>query len=422
MMDFFKCLIIVIFCKYVVARTKTYSLSNKQGTLSLNRTRLTIFIDLHHDEIYWPQDEIADYCRYLKVAFRRNPCLTATLFHPTMSKFIEVNEWNLESTLDSVLHYRLSDVRYMRPLVINMTSVIEDFVVETKPNCLGTNHTVKQTVLYISNFFTSGHEPLRELSDIGGSCSVLMVAFFWNGIFGSYKDKDLNFLDWLPFHRLITYLTDLQPFKIKELLPSHIELFKLIENPNFNRFEYYEKTLVSDFQFSNSLRTNATKWLFVRINWIDFLTSFDMDPILQFLNILGKKLEGMSFQYNVILPEFTMAESAPVKRIVVDKLRIPMFLDWFKVGKWFYSPRVNRSLALTILRTRPRLLRLPPNKEINVKFNDHCQGLFNTRYQREQHICNTDFLREDNVRAILQSIDSYFVEEERRMKVISGNG
>ena len=412
MMDFFKCLIVVIFCKCVVAGTKKSSLKNKQKTVCLTKTKLTIFIDFYQvDIISHFRDSIADYCRYLKIIFRRNPCLTTTLYDPIMRKFIQINERNLETTLDSTLDPTTASNKRVRPLIIDM-DVIENFVLETKPTCLGSNHTTKQTVLYISNFFTNNYEPLRELSDIGGNCAVLMVAFFWNFELGLDIDNNLNFFDWLPFHRLISYTMSTFPSKIKELLPSQIELFKLITNPDFNRFEYYEKTLVPDFQFSDSLRTNARKWLFVRINWFDFRIFFNLDPILQLLNIFRKKLEGMSFQYSVSLPEGGYIRSKTVKKIIKDNLQIPMYLTWSSMR--FQNNRFTRSLALTITRRDSHRLYLQPKNEINVIFNDICHGTLDD-------VCNTDFLREDNVRTILQSIDSYFVEEERKMKGIPGN-
>ena len=431
-MNFFKCLIILICSTTVVARTKRYSLYNQH--LCLTRTKLTIFIDLYQGDILYIREQIIDYCRYLKIAFRRNPCLTATLYDQILKIFIEVNEENLVSTLDSVL---VPTVAYsmlkVKPLFIDRYT-IEDFVVETKPKCLGSNHTTKQTVLYISNFFTNTYEPLRELSGIGGNCAVLMVAFFWH-LEGRSNNAIPNFdhhfylFDWLPFHRLISYTTDMQPFKIKELLPSNIELFKLINNPDFNRFEYCEKTLVSDFQFSDSLRNNATKRLFVLIRWSDFHMFLDLDPILQFLNILKKKVEGMSFQYSVILPEWRFSKSDTVKKIIVDNLRIPMDTKWSNLAFWLHTGRFSRALALTITRGESNKLHLPPDKEVNVRFNDSCQGDSNASYfdsyfgelRNYQHICNTEFLREDNVRAILQSIDSYFVREERKIKGIPGN-
>ena len=157
---------------------------------------------------------------------------------------------------------------------------------------------------------------------MGGSCAVLMVAFFF-----PFDEKPM--FDWLPFHRLISYTMNGLQVEIKELLPSHIDLFKLIDNPDFNRFQYYEKTLVPDFQFSDSLRTNNTKWLFVRIDWIDFQFFFELDRILQFLNILRKKVEGMPFQYKVVLPKHQQIQK------IMDKLNIPMvtrpnLVKWFK--------------------------------------------------------------------------------------------
>ena len=204
-------------------------------------------------------------------------------------------------------------------------------------------------------------------------------------------------------------------FKIRQLLPSHIELFKLIENPDFNRFEYYEKTLVPDFQFSDSLRNNATKWLFVRINWIEFGYFLDLDNILQFLNILRTKVEGMSFQYGVVLPiDAGIANSKAVQKLIVGHLNIPMNTHWFILTEWFYQFRAPRSLALIISRIRTRFLPLP-DKEIVVKFQDHCEES-TLDFSDSQHICNTDFLREDNIRAILQSIDSHLVKEERKIE------
>ena len=246
---------------------------------------------------------------------------------------------------------------------------MKDFVDETKPTCFGSNHTTRQTVLYISNFLTNTYEPLRELSDIGGNCAVLMVAFFIH--LDEEKNNSLAFFDWLPFHRLIVYTMGTWPFQIRELLPSHIELFKLINNPNFNRFQFYEKTLVPDFQFSDILRNNnSTKWLFIRIDWHIFGYFLDLDTILQLLNILKQKLEGMPFRYSVIFPGWRMANSKVVQKIIVDKLRIEMFLPHSVLEEWFQL--FIRSLALTITRRDSRLPRFP-GKEIDVLFNDQCQ-------------------------------------------------
>ena len=279
---------------------------------------------------------------------------------------------------------------------------------ETKPACFGSKHTTRQTVLYISNFITDTHEPLRELSDIGGNCAVLMVAFFIP--YEQRMNGNLTFFDWLPFHRLIAYSTyaNFLSIKIRELLPSHNELFKLIENPGFNRFEYYEKTLVPDFRFSDILRSNSTKRLFVLLDWISLEDFLDLDTVLHFLNILRRTVGGMSFEYRVIPRLSSGAHSKTVQKII-HKLHVPMF---FK-QQWLIP--VNRTLVLTIGRKDLLLSRLP-DKEIIVKFKSHCQERLDFG---GQPICNADFLREDNVRSILQSIDSHFVNEERKLKGIS---
>ena len=84
----------------------------------------------------------------------------------------------------------------------------------------------------------------------------------------------------------------------------------------------------------------------------------------------------------------------------INQVRLNGLYNWFHF--------VDRVLVLSITR-RDRQFSHLPDKEINVTLKNHCQESLD--FSDSQHICNADFLREDNVRAILQSIDSYFVKK-----------
>ena len=201
----------LVFWKTLVASPSAIEIDRKKS-FCLVKTNLFILIDWYETDFEHSETSniIFNYLRFLH-PLTRDPCLAIQIYYPVLKRsFVKVNETNFMMMLEKLQEdYRFQRVPGTKePYFKNnlKKSQVEKLVDEHKHyRCNRNSMTLKENgstntrnvILFFSNFLTINYKLMREVSDIG-SCTVLIIAF------SKYPSPD--FLNWLPYHRLITHI------------------------------------------------------------------------------------------------------------------------------------------------------------------------------------------------------------------------
>ena len=204
-----------------------------------------------------------------------------------------------------------------------------------------------------------------------------------------------SILTWLPYHRFIFQFTS-PSFQINNLLQAHNELFKLISNPDYNRFDDKHLGYLSDYNFDSSPVKAKDNFTFFIVVWdIDENDFWDMDSILQFAAFL--KAKGLKI---VFVPAFNFAKQS-TKRLL-QELNIECIELLVHISQ-INASMMNKEKNFFIITISGNAEGFGSQNEIVISFAEDCKTAINVSNNKIE-VCKQDFLCHKTLEIIFTKI------------------
>ena len=252
------------------------------------------------------------------------------------------------------------------------------------------NKRVRNTLVFISDLMIPNYEALKEVFT-HEKCAVIIV-----GILTEHTRPISSILAWLPYNRFIFQFTGRWSltFQMNNLLQAHKELFKLISNPEYNRFEEKHLGHISDYKFnSNLVEAKDNFRVFIRIWGFESAEFWDMDSILKFASLL--KTKGLKVVF--VLPLTFAKESTRrfLQEFSIEYIEFLVHLQQMHV--------LNEDKNVFFVTFSGDEDRIGSQNEIVISFTEDCKAAINVSKNKIE-VCQQDFLWHKTLEIIFDKI------------------
>ena len=272
----------------------------------LQKTQLTIFLDFDENNFNWYTIHVPHLVTLLNKILR-DPCYKAVIYNRLERKFFELND-------SEKIQYQFQNVYLKRIETDEIKLFIERF-----ENVLATPNNRRDIVLYMKYDNNRGEQASMKLQELSNKKNIFVIVL-------SFIQYKLNHVDnnkisvprfpelsWLPVHRLVL-ISGAKEYG------DHLVCFKsvsdLLKNPDFNRFEYNEKTLVQDLKkifptggFHSAIYKQTPFYFFPNIDIqardteAPEIIREDIDEILQLMVFMKHRLQRMNNKFYIVIFE-----------------------------------------------------------------------------------------------------------------------